>query len=345
MNDSRILRRALVAGLAMLALILDSKTAFSGASEGISICLQAVIPSLFPFFFLSSILTGNLQGHIHPVFKPLNTLLGIPCGAESIWLTGILGGYPVGARCVSQAYQNGRLSRNEAGRMLGFCSNAGPAFVFGMTASCFPSLLYPCLLLLIQIISSLMTGILLPGKQYSKPYLAEKRLVTWHEAMHHAVQAMGNVCGWIILFRVILSFCERWFLWLLPSSLQVFLIGILELSNGILSLHRINSVPLRWILCSGMLSFGGICVIMQTQSVTGGLPILYYLRGKILQSLISTGLSAAFCCFLFSFDKVYLAVFAACFLSILLVHRLIHKKTVALSSHLMYNTRKKIDAR
>ena len=42
----------------MLALILDGRTALQGASEGLALCMQAVIPSLCPFLFLSAILTS-----------------------------------------------------------------------------------------------------------------------------------------------------------------------------------------------------------------------------------------------------------------------------------------------
>ena len=46
----------------MLALILDGRTAIDGARQGIELCLRTVIPSLFPFFVLSILLTSSLLG-------------------------------------------------------------------------------------------------------------------------------------------------------------------------------------------------------------------------------------------------------------------------------------------
>ena len=41
----------------MLVLILDGKAALLGAQAGVELCLNTVIPSLFPFFVLSVLLT------------------------------------------------------------------------------------------------------------------------------------------------------------------------------------------------------------------------------------------------------------------------------------------------
>lgn len=329
----------------MVALILDSATAFEGASAGISICIKTVIPSLFPFFILSSMLTENLYGSALRILQPIGQLLGISKGTESIWLTGMLGGYPVGARCVAQAYQSGNISRNEAQRMLGFCCNAGPAFIFGMAGPYFPTMLYPCVLFLIQILSSVLTAILIPREAIHHTAPSKTSIVTWHQAMQNALRAIGTVCGWIIAFRVILSVCERWFFWLFPNYIQVILTGITELSNGILSLHRIGPLPLKFILCSSILSFGGMCVVMQTQAVAKGLSIGPYLRGKILQCALSTSLSAVGCCFLFPFDRIYIVITTLCSIFILFMYLVHRKKTVAFSQYLMYNARKKIHAR
>ena len=38
--------------LGLLILILDGKTAYNGAVDGIELCLKTVIPALFPFFVI-----------------------------------------------------------------------------------------------------------------------------------------------------------------------------------------------------------------------------------------------------------------------------------------------------
>ena len=50
----------LVAGCAMLVIILDTRTAILSAQSGLQLCIKTVIPSLYPFFILSGIINSSL---------------------------------------------------------------------------------------------------------------------------------------------------------------------------------------------------------------------------------------------------------------------------------------------
>lgn len=311
------------AAVGMLLLILDGKTAIAGAQEGIDLCLRTVIPSLFPFFVLSIALTSSLSGINIPFLRPLGKICRIPQGSEAILLTGFLGGYPVGAQAVSGAYHAGQLSRAQADRMLAFCNNAGPAFLFGMIAPQFPDSRYAWLLWGIHIFSGLLVSLTLPAGDLTPVKLADSRALSMSGCLRKALTVMANVCGWVLLFRVLIAFLNRWFLWMLPVSAQVLLTGILELTNGCCSLARIENVGLRFILCTGMLTFGGLCVTMQTMSVIPGLSGRDYLRGKLLQTFFCILLAVA-CQPLLPAQLRYpvpalASAFAACILSALVV--------------------------
>ena len=71
--------------------------------------------------------------------------------------------------------------------------------------------------------------------------------------------------------------------------------GVLELANGCCALEQITDVNLRFAICSGMLAFGGICVTMQTVSVTGGLSLKQYFLGKMIQTAFSVIAAASVC--------------------------------------------------
>lgn len=284
---------AAVCALGLLLLILDTKTAVAGAYDGLMLCIRSVIPSLFPFFVLSGMLTGALIGADLKVLAPVGRLCRMPKGSESILLTGLLGGYPVGAQAISQAYDRGQLTRKDAQRLLGFCSNAGPSFLFGMVACKFTSVKFTWALWAIHIVSAILTGILLPGKSSNSVSVAKKEMPDFSASMQSSLKAMATVCGWVILFRCIIAFLQRWFLWLLPTDAQISVIGILELANGCVSLDSITNERIRFIVCSGILALGGACVAMQTASVTGKLGMGYYLYGKLLQCIISLMLSSA----------------------------------------------------
>lgn len=289
-------KREIISGICaatgIMILILDGKTALSGAQEGIELCLKTVIPSLFPFFVLSIFLTGMLTGTSILMLMPLGKLFSLPPWASSLLIPAFLGGYPVGAQCVAQGFRSGNLSRDHAQRMLSFCSNAGPSFLFGMVGSMFPNRWYAWALWGIHICSACLVSMVFPCHNVPGA-MRRGKTETLSSSMGSAVSVMLQVCGWVILFRVCIAFLDRWLLWLLPDPVRVALIGLLELSNGCCELMAVENVPLRFVLCSGMLACGGLCVTMQTASVTAGLSLKYYAVGKGLQTLFSILFSVA----------------------------------------------------
>ena len=283
--------RLLIPAAAMTVLILDAQTALAGAQAGLELCVRSVIPSLFPFLFLSVMLTGGATDSLSKILGPLGRLCRISKGGESYLVVGIIGGYPVGAQCISRAYRCGQIDRETAHRMLGFCSNAGPSFIFGfLSASFAPQALW--LLWGIHILSAILTGILLPGG--AKDHVSEgaSAPISPVSALDQSIRTMGLICGWVLVFRVLLAFLRRWFLWMLPEWTDILFSGLLELTNGCSQLFLAEPEGLRFILASGMLAFGGVCVWLQTASVTKGLGTGYYLPGKAVQTVISVVLAS-----------------------------------------------------
>ena len=250
----------------MLILILDSKTALRGAADGIELCLKTVVPSLFPFFVLSAALMQSCQG-----------------SALGILIPAFLGGYPVGAQTVYQAYLSGAISKRDAEKLLAFCNNAGPAFLFGMVGQLFPGQSWVWALWGTHVLGAVIAAGFVVGFPIFIPVSDRNIPQNPSEITRKSVGIMGVVCGWIVLFRVVIAFLDRWILWLFPTEVRVALIGLLELSNGCWELRTIASVPVRFLLCGGMIAVGGLCVRMQTASVTPGLSLRYYALGKLVQ--------------------------------------------------------------
>ncbi len=272
---------------AFLYAIFDAQTVVNGATEGVQLSVSVIIPSLFPFIFLSLLCSSTIGSRSLLLLSPVECLCGIPKGAGSLLLLGLMGGYPVGAQIVSHAYVSGSISKKDGERMLGFCSNAGPSFIFGMIGSIFQDIRLCCLLWLTQILSALCVGVLLPGKSRDSCHITASNKVTPVEALSKAVGAIAKICGWVILFRCLICVLNKRILKNLPSLLSVCVTGILELSNGCVGLGEIGAGLERFVLAGALLAFGGFCVSLQTKSVCKGLSLRYYFPGKALQSIIS----------------------------------------------------------
>lgn len=274
--------------IAMLVMILDGKIALAGAATGIELCIRTVIPGLFPFLVLSQWINYCLAD------RPIKRrILKLPKGCEGIAVAAFLGGYPVGARAVGQAFHRGQISKHQGEKLLSYCNQPGPAFIFGIAAAMFSESWAGWALWAIQILGAFIISKCIPIPTESKSFFLPKNS-TQEDPMTGAVKAMGIICGWVVLFRILLEFLERWVLWILPNTIRVLVYGILELSNGCCLLGRIQDEPVRFMMCAGMLSAGGLCVMMQTASVTSGLRLTWYLLGKGLQILISIALSWLF---------------------------------------------------
>lgn len=279
--------KAILSVIGMAALIMDGKTAVTGGKDGIGICLQSLIPSIFPFLILSSLLLNSLPGRSPFVLRILEKICRMPTGSGIYLLIGFLGGYPVGAANVGDACHKGILSESDARRMISFCSNAGPAFIFGILSPMFSHLWACWLLWMIHIGSAILTGMILPGNPGLDIKNRTVSTLSLPKALESSVKVMGIICGWVILFRILLTYLNKWILGYFPKAVNVTITGIIELANGCLNLNSIADHGLRFFTASILLSFGGLCVAMQTETVSGNIPISDYLKGKLIQSAAS----------------------------------------------------------
>ena len=294
-----------------LLMILKADLVIAGAAIGIEICIYTVFPSLFPFIFLSGLLTDATAGLSISFLKPLGRLCGIPAGSESIFLAGILGGYPAGAQAVAQQYKAGHISLQQANHLLRFCNNAGPAFIFGIIGSILRDIRLAFIIWIIHILSAIITGWLFAGKYESCRISQLKSNFNVVSALHKTVQTMAKICGWVILFRILISILDYYVLEHLPANIGTIICGILELSNGCIRLKNMD-IAYIFVVSSLLLSFGGICVWMQTASIIKPLNLLNFCLGKCVQSVISVLI-----CFILSpllFDSSYYIAIIGCVL-------------------------------
>ena len=117
--------------IGMLAMILDSRTALQGASQGVELCLTAVIPSLLPFLCLSMALTQRLFSKRLPLFGVIGRLFGIPKGAEILLLPALLGGYLLGLHALPKRQTGARCESGTQRYFSAFAVCRGLPFCLG----------------------------------------------------------------------------------------------------------------------------------------------------------------------------------------------------------------------
>ena len=291
--------------------------AIAGAKEGLGLCGNVIVPSLFPFFVLSALavdlgLAAYLGRAMEGVMRPLFRVNG--CCAAAV-VMGFVGGYPVGARTALGLYQQGLCSRDEAERLLAFCNNSGPAFILGVVgAGVFGSGKVGLLLYLTHALSSLMVGLLFrfhggraaalgsPGRAQFK---AVRASAAFTGAVGKALQSTLSICAFVVFFSVMLRLLAAFgvlsgvarLLGLFgvgPEWARRLVAGLLELSSGVASLSGAGAggVP----MAAFMLGWAGLSVHCQVLSflADSGLSVRTYLLGKLCHGVIAAALTAFF---------------------------------------------------
>lgn len=283
---------AVISVSALFLLIVNPKCAAAGATDGIDVCMKVIIPSLFPFIIVTTYLKEALSDFRIPGITFIGEQLHIPSGGESILLLGLLGGYPIGAKLVYDLYRSNTINKRTAQILLGYCNNAGPAFIFGIAANAFTRPIIPFMIWFIHIFSAVTTGFLLPKPKEAKniPYRSSDRSITHisiTQAVKNSISACASISGWIIVFKILLNYLKFWLASVFESTIGILIVGLLELSNGCIAAMQLPDPAIRFVMLSVFFSFGGICVLLQTVSVTDTLGAGLYIYGKIIQTSLS----------------------------------------------------------
>ena len=305
-----------------IALVCWPKEVSAAVRDGLGLCYNVIIPSLFPFFILTSLvislgLAGYLGRLLEPVMRPLFHVGGA-CAAPLA--LGFVGGYPVGARAALTLYESGQCTKTEAERLLAFCNNSGPAFILGVVgASVFGDSRVGLLLCLTHLAASLCVGLVFRfyrwgdkesrGQRAAPPIRAERFTSAFTGAVKGAITSTLNICAFVMCFTVIirllslsgiltglaallgrllspLGFSEVW--------AQRLLTGLLELSSGVWSLMGDGTLQGKAAMAAFLLGWAGISVHCQVLSflAESGLNIRTYIGGKLLHGVFSALLTA-----------------------------------------------------
>ena len=314
--------RDLVLALALLcagaALLLYPEQSMEAGRQGLHLCANVIVPSLFPFFVLSSLvvelgMARYLSRALERVMWPLFRVNGT--GAAALVL-GLVGGYPVGARTAISLYEKGLCSKTETERMLAFCNNSGPAFILGVVGTgVFSSGRIGLLLCLTHVAASLCVGLLFRFYGRSErpraragTGVSQFQTVRFSAALtvsvKNAVTSILNISAFVLLFTVVIRLlflcgamggAARLLAALLsPLGLdrgwaEHLLTGLLEVSSGVSALSGTGSLAGRVSMAAFMLGWAGLSVHCQVLSFLGdsGLSARTYLAGKAVHGLLS----------------------------------------------------------
>jgi len=310
--------------LFMLCLLIFSKQNMVAAKDSLSLWVNSVVPSLLPFFIATELLSytniASIIGKLlNPIMKPIFNVPGI--GAYA-FIMGIISGYPIGAKIVTEFRQKGLCSKEEGERLLAFTNNSGPLFIIGTVGiSLFGNTTVGLLLFLTHILACITVGIvfrfwnnnykisntnLSNFKKQDKNPQFNKLGEILTKSISNGINNIILIGGFILLFGLIISILNSSRLMNIATNFispilnilnipyafsEGILSGILELTNGLKLVSDIpnKSISINIIICAFLLGFSGISILLQIFSIIAksDLSIKAYIVGKFLQGIFA----------------------------------------------------------
>ena len=260
--------------------------------DGLSLCFEAIIGSVFPFMIITDVISElNSFDRMEKAKKAFEKIFRINAQAMPAFVLGILCGFPVGAKMAVNLLRKGVITKEECERLMGFSCNMGPAFIIsGVGVALCKSAKAGIILYASATLSSIISGALIAiGKSPSKsPSQKTKSVFSLTDSIKSATVSTLTICGFIVFFSgvcgVLRTVINNDFFY----SLSISFFEVSNATKGISALNFISEIQ-KLSLISFAVSFSGLSIFMQAKSFASEdkISMKPYLKTKLIQGLTS----------------------------------------------------------
>ena len=263
----------------MVVFAVNNKKYTDITFQGIVLWAVSVVPSVFPYFVFTAILTSlgtvsKLASKQGKITKPL-----FGCGGLSGYalLMSIIGGYPTGSKITSELYENRLISYDEAVKMSAFCTSSSPLFIIGTIGGVLNNTRLAVMILIAHFVSVILSGIILKGKsgEIKNSILTQNNIDNViYEAVYGSIISLLVLGGIITLYYVVTEMLFDVGILTLPLNILTLIFGDSLTSKAVISGLFECTKGIKLVALSGhfltvpligfLISFGGFSVITQS---------------------------------------------------------------------------------
>ena len=250
--------------------VFASGTVSAHVLDGLIFSINVILPTVFPFMVFSDLASRCFEFErsrfLSSLFERIFKINGAGIGA---FLSGIVGGFPVGAKNALSLYENGKISKCECERLMCFSNLPSPAYVISAIGIGILSGFKIGITLYITVISgAIISGFIIGiNKTFSKNCdIIKEQNYSFVKSLKDSTFASVTVVFFISFFSGLCGLLKSS---PLPPLLKCFLISVSEVGNATLYISDLCILPskLSIALIAFSLSFSGICVIMQSLAI------------------------------------------------------------------------------
>ena len=293
-----------------IEILIGSDVVLNTVKFSLNIWQANIFPSLFPFFVLSELLIQyGFVEFISELFKNImGRLFCINGYASFVFVMSIISGFPSSAKYTRELYLDGKLSKDEASKLLTFTHFSNPLFILGTVSLLFiKNKDVGLLILLCHYAVNIIIGLIFRGyakSEYVKQDVSFKQaILLMHEkrmanassfgvvisnAILNSIQTLLLILGTVTIFLIITSIINN----IIPFNdyYQAIISGIVEMTQGLKYVSLLD-IPLRLksVLTVMILSFGGFSVHIQVLSILSDTKISYipFFTARLLHAALS----------------------------------------------------------
>ncbi len=267
------------------------QTVGNGVKNGLEICVYTIIPSLFPFLILSTyIVRSEMFSPFFRFFSPVSrTFFRQPECTVPVILMSFIGGFPIGAKMTSSLLESGKITKNQAQRLLLFCFNGGPAFTItavgiNMLGSVKAGVIIYVSVCLSSLILGFISALFDDKKKVEKTLFKEDKMTSLvlSASVTDSVNTIFSMCAWIVLFSALTECINTLNL---SHGVLLFTNSVTEVTKGCTVACNELSIP----VISAIIGFGGFCIHCQIYGFISqsGLKYTRFLVVRIINSALS----------------------------------------------------------
>ena len=289
----------------MLCLIAGNKTVISGASYGLMLWYNNVLPLLMPFMLVSGLIVARIKALPKKLQKKYAVIITL--------FTGLLCGYPLGAKNANDFIMNSSYDKSTGQLLLALVNNCSPMFLLGYIISNIlqDKISFYFALFVIYIPYVILIFLkLLSQKIYSKYKKTIINSDTKDLVSHNSSKNTSNndfIMSTIIqityvgFYIMICSIISEYILHLdmIPENIRIFMASLTEITKGAhliadnyMAIGTITEKARAIAIILGLTSFGGVSAILQTGNVIkdSGMSIWRYIIEKTVCGISTYGL-------------------------------------------------------
>lgn len=203
------------AAIIIIICLCSSSELKEGILSGIKLSVASIVPSLFPFFVISDyIYSSFIFEEKEGLSRILKNFFGIPPVGACAFILGNVCGFPLGAKCASDLYSEGQISKKECERLVMISNNPSLAFTVTAVGTCMLGDTFKGIILYVSVlISTLIIAFFSKEKYKVSKYsgVNQRQKFDLSASIKNAGQNSVTVSSFVIFFSGILGILNKLF--------------------------------------------------------------------------------------------------------------------------------------